>query len=474
MLERTVTSDTITVTGTIEADLTGVADGLTAKALRVDNEGGDLAIFGLALGMRITPCYPFPSGGTYKGYIVRTVDSVDFIYLVIDPVYDDARKAIKYRISIYEPSSLTPVDVLFAASLATTAAAMARLSGALVTFGADFTTTATALARTSGVVVNFGAAFITQATARARFTASREILLQASLETASSASANLSGFTVNFGATFTTTSTASASLTGSAVFFAAGFATAASGTMSLTGLAVELDMNLHDVVTELLNLWGIESICKAPDWAIDRAIGDVNSSMQIVWNQASERNYWSSSTLTLTLADGEDSVTLPNDIQNVVGPCRLGSTKRPLTPIGTIGELETFADIYLDGETASEPVAYHIERLNQTGNDPAKSIFRITPPVVGADVGFLLEVVKEAPRFTASQLSSRPILPIPHRYVESLLLPIARYRASSFWLFDNGDSKPTIDRDYQMAMEAIGAADPLPGKSGDNQEGASK
>ena len=216
-------------------------------------------------------------------------------------------------------------------------------------------------------------------------------------------------------------------------------------------------------------MWGIFNRCAAPDFAIARAIKDVNAALQLVWNNADARSYWSSSTLTLTFATDEDSQDLPDNIQKVVGPCRIESTRRPLAIIATIGELESFASLYLEGDSATEPVAYHIERLNQTGNDPAKTILRVTPaPTEETDI--LLEVINEAPRFTANDLGSCPIVPIPHTYVESLLLPIARYQASSFYLFRKADQKPTIDREYQQAMISLGLADPLPGKSGDNNK----
>lgn len=238
----------------------------------------------------------------------------------------------------------------------------------------------------------------------------------------------------------------------------------------LTGGSDSHGMSICDVLDELLSMWGIFSRCSAPEVAIDRALNDINASLQTVWNHADERNYWSNETLTITLADGASSQDLPDNIQNVVGPCRRADNRRPLALIGTIGELETFSDIYLDGETAGEPVAYHIERMNQVGNDPAKCVFHVTPAVEGDSVGFLLEVVKQAPRFLTNDLRACPIIPIPHRYVESLLLPIARYQASSFYLFRKADQKETIDREYQQARIALGLADPLPGKSGDNLE----
>lgn len=243
------------------------------------------------------------------------------------------------------------------------------------------------------------------------------------------------------------------------------------GSVSLSGFP---GVTFCQVVDEILNAWGIEGVCNAPDFALARAVNDVNGAMQTIWNQAADRNYWTNSTLTFTFADGEDSKSLPDNIQNVIGPCRRSDNRRPLAIVGTLGELDTFSDLYMDGETSAEPLAYHIDRVAQTGNDPAKATLRVTPAVVGASVDLLLDVVTEAPRYAVSDLDECPVIPIPHRYVESLLLPIAKYKASSFFLFNNAESKPTIDRDYEIAMKAIGAADPLPGKSGDNKEATGK
>lgn len=245
--------------------------------------------------------------------------------------------------------------------------------------------------------------------------------------------------------------------------------TSATATLNITGASDLLGMSICDVVEELLAMWGILCIKSAPDYAKDRAINDVNSALQLVWNNAEGRDYWTNVPITLTLADGENSAALDDDIQNVVGPCRLTTTKRPLTPIGSIGELETFSDLYLDGETASEPVAYHIERNGQTGIEPAKCIFYVTPPVSGASVSFTLDVVREAPRFSRSDLFACPNIPIPHKYVETLLLPIAKYQASSYYLFRQPENKATIDREYQRAFVSLGLADPLPGNAGDNR-----
>ena len=228
-------------------------------------------------------------------------------------------------------------------------------------------------------------------------------------------------------------------------------------------------MSLCQVVHELYMLWGIDCPKNAPKFAVRRALNDVNAALQMVWNQAENRSYWTNETITLTLTDGQNTLNLDDSIQNVVGPCRLASSHRALTPIGSINELENFADLYLDGAALATPIAYHIERLSQSGPDPARCIFHVTPTVQGANVNLLLDIVREAPRFTVEDLDTCPLIPIPHQYVETLLLPIARYRASGFvMLFTAKDQTDQINREYQEARVELGLADPLPGDSGDN------
>lgn len=237
--------------------------------------------------------------------------------------------------------------------------------------------------------------------------------------------------------------------------------------MSLSGIGSDNGMSLCEVVNEVLLVWGVEGKCSAPDFALARAVNDVNGALQTIWNQAADRNYWTNSTITVVFADGESEKDLDDDIQNVVGPCRLASNNRALTIVGSIGEIENFADLFLDGAIASGPIGYHINRQRQSAEDPAKCTLMIAPAASGS-TSVLLEVVKEAPRYTVADLSSCPLLPIPHKYVETLLLPVARYMATSFFLFSNKEAKESIDAEYAIARNALGLADPLPGKSGDN------
>lgn len=222
-----------------------------------------------------------------------------------------------------------------------------------------------------------------------------------------------------------------------------------------------------EVIADILHLWGFTNPRTAPSYAVNRALTDLNAGLQVVWNQADIRDYWSKSTLEVAILAGESSVALPDNVQNVTGLCRLKDSRRTLVTLGTLGELELFPDLYLDGESVADPVAYHIQRENQTGNDPAKCVFHVTP-APATTTNFLLEVVKEAPRFGIRDIADCPRIPIPHRYVESLLLPVVRKRAASYYLFTDGDKLPVIEQQYMEARAALGMADPLPGNAGDN------
>ena len=222
-----------------------------------------------------------------------------------------------------------------------------------------------------------------------------------------------------------------------------------------------------EVVADILHLWGFTNPRTAPCYAKNRALTDLNAALQIVWNQADVRDYWVKQTLTISFLTGVSTYTLPDDVQNITGLCRLSSTRRTLVPCGTMGELENFMDFYLDGETVTEPVAYHVQRLNQAANDPARCILHITPaPLVNTDI--MVDAVKESPRYGVRDLCVCPRIPIPHRYVESILLPVVRKRATSYYLFTAKDKQEAIDQEYAQARVSLGMGDPLPGNAGDN------
>lgn len=236
---------------------------------------------------------------------------------------------------------------------------------------------------------------------------------------------------------------------------------------------LSLDANLNlgreglsfcNLVDEVMWLWGISSPCHADDHIKQKAVNEINKALQFMWSQADQVDYWSRSTITVSLGTGVSNVTLPDNVQNIVGHARIASSKKPLPPLQTRGELDNYAMYYLGNTTNNlengVPEAYYAERLNQSGLDAVKINFHVVPaPIVSTDI--LLDVVMEAPRYAWRDYGKCSKVPVPHRYIESLLLPIVLYQAKSFYLFHRTERADAIDQGYVTALMQLGVNDPL-------------
>lgn len=234
--------------------------------------------------------------------------------------------------------------------------------------------------------------------------------------------------------------------------------------LSLT--VIKGGLTVCDVIRDILLCWGIEHPCSAPDMAKTAALNILNSGMQVLWNQAQDRNYWTQSTIELAFPSGTSSLVVDNLIQNVIGPARL-TTGEPLVSLANISEAESFSGAFLEDDAPLKPVGYFVERNYQTGADPAQCTF-ILSPTPTTNVTVRVDVVKEAPRFTILDFESCPVCPVPHKYVESILLPVCRYLSMHSHLFSNREREKAIVAGYAEARSLLDVADPLPGQSGEN------
>jgi hypothetical protein len=227
-------------------------------------------------------------------------------------------------------------------------------------------------------------------------------------------------------------------------------------------------LGVADIVNEIALMWGLRGICELRDWDRRRALHDLNRAMQILWNRAPDRKYWTQGSLEITFIAGVGVVEMENEIQNIVGEASLANGQT-LVPCGTISEIEQFTSLFLDSAVAAVPVAYYVERVNQGGSDPARCRIHISP-VPAADTVMVINAVFESPRFGVNDISRNTPVPIPHRYAESLLLPVVRYYAAQYWQSQvDEEQRKSIEVDYREVAGLLGLADPLPGLSGDNR-----
>jgi hypothetical protein len=222
-------------------------------------------------------------------------------------------------------------------------------------------------------------------------------------------------------------------------------------------------LTVRDVINDILLLWGVSIPFTADKSMLRRAIHDMNAGLQIVWALAKDDDYFSRITLTLTFAASQSQQTLPENVLTILGPARFATSGQPLRPITNRSQFDSYGPIFL-GQLGfavpnAMPQAFFIEKLNSPTPDDVISIFHIVPAPT-ASTSFLLDVSTEAPRYVWNDYETATPVQFPHKYVDSVLLPICRYKAMTSYLLPNPDVKPSLVADYQSALRLIGAVDP--------------
>ena len=226
---------------------------------------------------------------------------------------------------------------------------------------------------------------------------------------------------------------------------------------SLSFQILKQGLTVCDVVRDILMQWGLEIPCSAPQFAKIAAVNTINQAMQMVWNRAKDRNYWTRQTVSVTYPADAVSYELSDSVQNIIGHVRLDG--RPLVPLGSRYEAEHFDELFGE-DTTNPPTAYFADRLNQAGSEPCKVTLMLVPPPA-EEKTVSVDAVMECTRYTVLDLDSCPLVPIPHKYVESLLMPVARYLSMQSHLFINEANREAIVAGYQSALGGMDDADPL-------------
>lgn len=238
-------------------------------------------------------------------------------------------------------------------------------------------------------------------------------------------------------------------------------------------------MTIPEIANAIAQVFGIPTYADAPDLAKARILIDVNAAIEQLQNAGED--FYGREDVSVTLVTGTDRYTLGKTVQTVLDPVRLADGT-PLRKITSRGALLQFGQLFLgqlDAEVANDtPTHYFVEAAKDTtdttGDDVKIDIYlRPAPDALSAgSANLIVPVIKEASLVTSTQLTSgTSLLPIPHKYVESIFLPLARYNASSSFLFYDKDKKPQIDAEYERALQLLGGADPRQRDVGSNYSG---
>lgn len=229
---------------------------------------------------------------------------------------------------------------------------------------------------------------------------------------------------------------------------------------------------LADVARAVYAQWGNDGIIDLSKITIgrERIVEWCNAAMQLIYSQSARLEYFNRSELTLTVGSG-GSVALPANVQRVQGDARIGG--RSLSPLSSRSQVTEFATIY---GTTTSPLAYLVDSLREEGADSLGLTLYLAPPPA-EDTEVTLDVTHEPPRWNSSDLLSGLVVPLPHKWVETLFMPLVRKWAA-------GDSRmpksaraaqmQEIDAQYNAAREILGLADIQPTQVGESKEGAAK
>ena len=224
-----------------------------------------------------------------------------------------------------------------------------------------------------------------------------------------------------------------------------------------------------DIYNDGLALLGIYNSTNAPATAKAHVLNDITAALQQM--QMAGEDFYARENYSLSLIGGQNSYSLPETVQEVLDPARLSSGVT-LTSLKTRSELDNFGPMFMGTLGAipqASPMAYFVECLrDDSGADATQINFWVVPTPAANDT-LALNVINDPPLYTSSDLTATPppTPPVPHKYHESILLPLVRMNVTTCELYTrNRAGYDQIKADYLRALTLLGLADPSPNSSG--------
>ncbi len=130
---------------------------------------------------------------------------------------------------------------------------------------------------------------------------------------------------------------------------------------------------------------------------------------------------------------------------------------RHFVPLANQEDQHCYTSLY----GASAPPAYYVQ-CDQSNADGDSSRIRLDLVNMPAEstAWVTMDVLVQPRRVSWSDYSASAPLPFPHRYIESLLLPICRYKATCARRYRQKERHQSVVDQYQEALRVLGWADP--------------
>jgi hypothetical protein len=223
-------------------------------------------------------------------------------------------------------------------------------------------------------------------------------------------------------------------------------------------------MTIRQIFNDGLSMLGIQNQDTSPQTARDHVLQDITAALQLM--QMAGEEFYCREEATVNLVIGTGYYDLPAAVQTVLGPVRL-SAGHSLLGLASRRQLDDFGPLFLGASGAvanAIPMAYFVEALRVSAasdGEGCKVRLHVVPKPAAADT-LTVNVINEPPVYTSAHLSgTSPTPPVPHKYHESILLPLVRMNVTTCDLFARNAAKyPMIEADYQRALTLLGLADP--------------
>jgi len=201
----------------------------------------------------------------------------------------------------------------------------------------------------------------------------------------------------------------------------------------------------------------------APTVVVDDFVVAFNQAIQQLRSDLPQeaRLHFTRDTESVTMVPGTYSYDLPDTVRAVVSPARLTSDNRQLHPVATEFEILNFAALHGGSASVSRPLVYLVHTVKQDEVDATKIQIWVAPTPTASDT-LRVEVERELDIFENEDFcaDSAATIPMPHQYVESILVPMVAYNMSRSLWFDKKDLLPVLEADHIVALRRAGLTDP--------------
>lgn len=219
-------------------------------------------------------------------------------------------------------------------------------------------------------------------------------------------------------------------------------------------------MTRKEIRDDVLRKVWFEDPTKAPSYVIADVVIEINRALQTVWSLPG-REWFRRQPIEVPIVSGTNRYELPATLQSVLGVSRLNGAS--LRPVDSQSDIEHYARRYLgeSSETPGTPAVYWVEMLASGASPDSAAAFLWLAPSPNADGTLTIQVSTEAPIYTAADLTDEEqVIPMPHGYVESLFLPVARFYASRSHWFKDAAKLEELRTDATSAFNALGLVAP--------------